>query len=800
MDVIKSIGAFLLISAIAILSKVFYKKIKIKELVKQILLGLVFGGAAVACNFLLVKDNITFANSIILLSGILFNGPAWIIASLSSAIVRFFTVPEGLEIIKWSSSICLIISGLLGFGIRSFMAEEGKIRWYFGFVISAIVQTVSMLSIFLFNLNDINSVYYLVKEFGFVNLLVNTFAVGIILIIICLCLKQPLLRKEKPIGIQLKIQISLGIAIVIGFSAVAGISYGVLDNSSKETTKSQIIMTFNDLEDNLDTDAGTQMATNYKTFLQSLKMGRIMLHTGEDNVTDYFGELEHYSGLCYLTDATIFRKDGSILASTNDCIASLNSISELNIEQFDTENTGNVILPYQYVEQLGGSYKFLYSRYYSNKDEYHVLVSIDSERFKSCVNTSIGKGVADRHIGENGRVIIVDNEKNILASPIEEISETIDIDLDKKNSLNVVSINDVEYYSYIREFEGYNFVGLLEKEYCDLNMNVSLYITSLSEVLAFFALYAIIFLVIRGSIISPLQRVNASLDTICEGKLNTKVEEYSNRELKVLSEDINATVDALKEYIGKEAKMIQKELAFAKDIQDSVLPSLTEEITSNKHFDIYASMNTAKEVGGDFYDFYLIDDKHLFILIADVSGKGVSAAMFMMQSRTIIRTLIESKIPLEKAIRQANKKLCESNSAQMFVTVWCGILDLETGTLEYVNAGHNKPLVKINNGKFKYLEGNAGFVLAGIDGFNYKSETIQLNKNDEIFLYTDGITEALSVDEKLYGENRLLDLVNNSQISSSKEFCEAVIEDVHEFSKGKEQSDDITMLHVKYIG
>jgi len=185
-------------------------------------------------------------------------------------------------------------------------------------------------------------------------------------------------------------------------------------------------------------------------------------------------------------------------------------------------------------------------------------------------------------------------------------------------------------------------------------------------------------------------------------------------------------------------------------------------------------------------------------LIADVSGKGVPAAMFMMQSKTIIKTLVENSSHIDIAIKKANEKLCESNSAGMFVTCWCAVINLDTGILEYVNAGHNPPLLKQKNGYFAYISSNPGFVLAGMDGTKYQSNKIQLESGDELFLYTDGITEAFSASNEMFGEARLLQCVNNIKKKNSNDFCDAVLNNVKEFSKEKEQSDDITMLHFMY--
>ena len=207
-------------------------------------------------------------------------------------------------------------------------------------------------------------------------------------------------------------------------------------------------------------------------------------------------------------------------------------------------------------------------------------------------------------------------------------------------------------------------------------------------------------------------------------------------------------------------------------------------------------MDAAKEVGGDFYDFWLVDSSRLAFLVADVSGKGIPGALFMMRAKTLIKNLAESGLSVAEVFTEANKELCENNEAEMFVTAWMGMLDTQTGILEYVNAGHNPPLVRHKNGEFEYLRTRPNFILAGMDRTKYKKYELTLEKGDEIFVYTDGVTEAADTDNKLYGENRLKTVLSSS-CGAAEDLCRTVRADIDQFVKGAEQSDDITMLCVK---
>ena len=205
-------------------------------------------------------------------------------------------------------------------------------------------------------------------------------------------------------------------------------------------------------------------------------------------------------------------------------------------------------------------------------------------------------------------------------------------------------------------------------------------------------------------------------------------------------------------------------------------------------------------MGGDFYDFYFVNEDTLAFLIADVSGKGIPAAMFMMTAKTLIKSYAESGMSVEEVFTQANAKLSEGNDSGMFVTAWMGYIDLKTGRISYANAGHNPPLVRHENGSYEYLKTRPGLVLAGMEGIRYRSNVVELQPGDVIFLYTDGVTEANNASEELYGTERLKELLDSNTDKDAEHICEVVKADVDSFADGVEQFDDITMLCIRYNG
>jgi sigma-B regulation protein RsbU (phosphoserine phosphatase) len=315
------------------------------------------------------------------------------------------------------------------------------------------------------------------------------------------------------------------------------------------------------------------------------------------------------------------------------------------------------------------------------------------------------------------------------------------------------------------------------------------------QVLIFATLFVFIYILIKRVIINNLKKINDTLGRITNGDLSVTVDVRSNEEFASLSDDINSTVATLKRYIAEAAARIDKELEYAKQIQLSALPT---NFPNGDDYSIYAQMIAAKEVGGDFYDFYKLSDTTVAFLAADVSGKGIPAAMFMMTAKTIIKDLAESGMEVHDIFTKANEKLCENNESGMFVTAWMGILDLTTGQVKFANAGHNPPLLKRANGSFEYLKTRAGFVLAGMEGIRYRMGELTLQPGDRLFLYTDGVPESTNGENKLYGEDRLLAFMNQNAATEATALLPALKRNIDAFVGEAPQFDDITMLMFDY--
>ena len=244
----------------------------------------------------------------------------------------------------------------------------------------------------------------------------------------------------------------------------------------------------------------------------------------------------------------------------------------------------------------------------------------------------------------------------------------------------------------------------------------------------------------------------------------------------------------------QKTERISTELNLASSIQANMLPNIFPAFPERTDFDVYATMDPAKEVGGDFYDFFMVDDDHLALVMADVSGKGIPAAMFMVIAKTLIKDHAQLGLSPGEVFTRVNNLLCEGNEAGLFVTAWMCIIDVNNGDVVYANAGHNPP-VFVRNGKADFLDCKPGFVLAGLEDYEYREYLTHIEKGDKIFLYTDGATEATNLNKELYGEDRLITCIRNlPEGTTCVEAIHTVRLDIDNFVGEAEQFDDLTML------
>lgn len=318
--------------------------------------------------------------------------------------------------------------------------------------------------------------------------------------------------------------------------------------------------------------------------------------------------------------------------------------------------------------------------------------------------------------------------------------------------------------------------------------------------------------VVNTALVKPINSLASAASSYVEAKEEGEVSalalldihtgdevENLSHALKRMERDINGYIENLT-HVTAEKERIGAELSVATHIQASMLPCIFPAFPNRREFDIYATMTPAKEVGGDFYDFFLMDDDHLAVVIADVSGKGVPAALFMVIAKTLIKDHTQSGKPPEEVFAEVNRQLCEANDENLFVTAWMGVLEISTGKLVYVNAGHNPPVIGRKNGETEFLRSRPGFVLAGLDFTKYRAGSLELMPGDLLYLYTDGVTEAMNTAQELYGEERLKRTLDANVSAAPEEIFKAVKKDLDDFVADAPQFDDITMLAMRYLG
>ena len=357
--------------------------------------------------------------------------------------------------------------------------------------------------------------------------------------------------------------------------------------------------------------------------------------------------------------------------------------------------------------------------------------------------------------------------------------------------------------------------------FCEANMDA---VTKASN--HFLVQYAILLIVltlavlvisiwhIKRTVVGPINKLAEAAGSYAESRMDEQRDQrYFNNldirtgdEIENLSLTMKMMEDDLAQYVQNltkvtaEKERVNTELSLATRIQNEMLPNIFPAFPERDEFTVYASMDPAKEVGGDFYDFFFVDHDRLALVIADVSGKGIPAAMFMTMAKAMIQTRTMTGNSPDKVLEDVNNIICANNRETMFVTVWLGILDLNTGTLTAANAGHEYPILKAPDGPFDVVKDKHGFVVGGMKGVKYKSYELQLEPGSKLFVYTDGIPEAKDDYDEMFGIGRTVQALNESAEKGPEQIIKAVGESVWAFVGDAEQFDDMTMLCIEYYG
>ena len=371
----------------------------------------------------------------------------------------------------------------------------------------------------------------------------------------------------------------------------------------------------------------------------------------------------------------------------------------------------------------------------------------------------------------------------------------------------------VDYYSYMETIDGHDYlIGMtfdlagvmseVEQQRGSRSLAAMVYQIFLSVICSL----AIFFFVLR-----PLKIIQSSIRHYKDRKDSHQVKRHlehinMNNEIGELATDVVEMTEEIDDHLDRisritaERERIGAELGLATDIQKSMLPHSFPPFPDRKEIDIFALMEPAREVGGDFYDFFMVDDDHLCLVIADVSGKGIPAALFMMISKIIIKSCTMLGEGPAGILKKTNEAICEDNQTEMFVTVWVGILELSTGILRAANAGHEYPAIRHPGSRFELYKDKHGFVIGGFEDVEYTEYEMQLQPGSQIFVYTDGVPEASDAGANMFGTQRMLVSLNETTDNAPEEIIRHVRKSIDEFTQDGTQFDDLTMLCVRYNG
>ena len=777
---------------------------KLPYMKKQIIIGVLFGCVSAFASSYGVEwlgAIVNVRDAAPLSAGLIFGAPAGIISGLIGGLYRWFSVYWGAGTYsQLACSIATILAGFMAAGLRKLMFDNKKPTWSYGVCIAVACEVIHMILIFITNMDNSSQAFEFVKGATIPMIIGNAIAVGAAIIIVSLLSHEGFRLNKNNEQISSTFQRWLLACIVIAYLVTSTFTYVLQNGMVKIETQEVFTTAINDVE----------AAVKEKSDAHLLGIAEAVKAEYESNPAMLLEELVALASKYGIKEINVVNSDGIIQKSTEE-----DSIDyDMNSKDQSREFVETLRLQDSFVQKYSprgkdGSVWRKYAAINLSNGGF-IQVGYDAEQFHDMLDEFVIDVTKNRHVGTNGFIavcdetlsLVIDNEyagvsiSTIGITPPSEMEDgktaTTLYDADIVDGKTALS----EKYKYVFKFvEGYCIIAAMPESEVVFMRDASLYTSIFMQVIIFATLFVFIYILIKKVIINNLQKINDTLGRITKGDLNVTVDVRSNQEFSSLSDDINSTVSTLKRYIAEAAARIDKELEYAKQIQLSALPT---NFPDGEDYSIYAQMIAAKEVGGDFYDFYKLSDTTVAFLAADVSGKGIPAAMFMMTAKTIIKDLAESGMAVNEIFTKANEKLCENNESGMFVTAWMGILDLETGSLKFANAGHNPPLLKRANGSFEYLKTRAGFVLAGMDGIRYRAGELTLSPGDRVFLYTDGVTEATNTENKLYGEDRLINFMNQNDSVEAVELLPMLKANIDEFVGEAPQFDDITMLMFDY--
>lgn len=816
-------GATLFYVLVAVTAWRFTSRRKLR-LGGKILLGLLFGG----CSVLSTHFGVNYDNMVLnvrdlgpLAAALFFDPLSGIIAGVIGGVERY------LASVLWNignytriaCSVSTVLAGLLAALLNRYIFRGKTPRALNSFLMGAVVEVFHMYAVFLTHRDDVTTAYTVVRTCALPMIVFTGLGLAVCSMIInALSGKRPLnFRRQAPEQKELSYQFQywMLVATSIVFLINFAISYSLSTQTAMEEARYKLNEWTEDIKKNINASAKSlsglsdfmkdRISTDAKLVSQGIQIAG-GVHQVSPELLDKYRILTSSTGL-YTMDS-----DGKMIAGSGDPWSNLKNpespddplgrlrsgglTADVMLDD-SSESWYNAVVPcgdgyvrlafdfYQQIEnfrftQLQGVFTnyeltdeadfYLFTRYQldpANPSDYDTYLLASSMADPVTFNlTEAQEEQLLKHVGE----------------PV------FSSDLFGYPALCRFSrINDLQYT-----------LVLFDAEEAFSSRDAQVYENAFSDLLVFAAIFIMVTILMESMVNAPLHSINASLNRIISGDLDETLSVNTSIEFDHLSKDINQTVSTLKTYIGAAEQRMAQELLMAKTIQAAALPRAFD--IPRDEVRLYALMDPAKEVGGDFYDFFFVGPNRLALVIADVSGKGIPAALFMMRSKTAIRNLAENGKSPAEIFSQANHLLCDGNDAEMFVTAWIGILDLKTGDMVCANAGHEYPAILRAGGDYELLKDKHSLALAAMDGIPMKEYSLRLNPGDSLFVYTDGVPEAINEAVEQYGTDRLLEELNLHKDKPPKILLPLVRENLRRFVGKADQFDDITMLGVSFLG
>ena len=778
---------------------------------KRIFIGVLYGICAILSTHFGVRyEEMTLNVRDIapLAAGLFFDPFAGILAGFIGGIERYIvgTYFQVGEYTRIACSVSTCLAGFVAAGMNLYLFKGKKPSPFYAFFMGAVMEVFHMYVVFITHRDDMKMAFYVVDTCSIPMIIFTGIGMaGSALVLLGMAgrLKGGIHKTDdEKTPISAKFQIWLFTFSLIMLIVTFSFSFSMQTRTALQNAQNTMDINTEDAKITYN-----YIQKNYESVQELIREQALVTAHAAAAAIDYYG-IENMSDeeLIAIRDmydvfiVEVINNDGIVIRATEKDYENYNMYSAeqsrafMAIAEGKTEEVVQDFMPTGQYEDVSLMYVGVKSRYGL------VQIALDDEdisKFSSLADfeTSLGS----RHVGENGAIYILDGQGVVLAG--EQKGKTLEdmgVELGSIMPLMIQpaffesSVNGVKCYCRYERNMNNSILTTMPLSEVYNGRNASAYETAFADILLFTVVFMLIYVLVQKIIVNNLDRINASLTKITKGNLDETVNVRESSEFASLSDDINLTVTALKGYIEQAEKRMEAELEFAKQIQSSALPNNFK--FPRDEFELFASMDPAKEVGGDFYDFFFVDRNKIALVIADVSGKGIPAALFMMRSKTAIKSLAESGRTPGEIFEKANDTLCEGNDADMFVTAWIGIVDLETGRVQCANAGHEYPAIKRADGKWELFKDKHCLALAAMEGMPFKEYEFRIEPGDKLFVYTDGVPEAINSDEEQFGTDRMIEALNDAQNTGMQHILSFVRTRIRNFVDGADQFDDITML------